>query len=112
MSIDLFVSLRAKRCNLIEKISTLFQTKESLDNRIRIWRGAISDGSFGFEPEGRDISLDYDDREWFREAVEVDKKNEDEELYERKPGFEMSDWKYLTNVCYLLDLNILHTILQ
>jgi hypothetical protein len=94
---------------IAEKISALFQTRGSLDDRTGIWRGAISDGSFGFEPEGRDISLDYDDREWFREAVEVNKK--DEEVYERKPGFEMSDWKYFHDAATFHRFTVLNEVL-
>ncbi len=94
---------------IAEKISTLFQTRASLDDRAGIWRGAISDGSFGFKPEGRDVDLKYDDREWFHKAVEVNKK--DEEVYERKPGFEVSDWKYFHDAATFHRFTVLNEVL-
>ena len=96
---------------IIEKIHALFQTRGSLDQRAAAWSAAISNGSFGFNPEGRDINISYDDREWFRAAVKVDKKDEDEELYERKPGFEMSDWKYFHDAATLHRFTVLHEVL-
>jgi hypothetical protein len=96
---------------ITEQIHALFQTRASLDKRAEAWRTAISSGSFGFEPEDKDIDIAYDHREWFRQAVKVEKINEDRELYERKPGFEISDWKYFHDAATYHRFTVLHEVL-
>ncbi|MBW1667004.1 MAG: hypothetical protein JRJ66_02905 [Deltaproteobacteria bacterium] len=93
------------------KIRTLFETDTELEGRIKAWKDAISAGEFGPKPEGKDTTLDYDDREWFREAVKVEKPSEGDDLYERNPGFENSHWKYFHDAGALHRFCVLHEVL-
>lgn len=79
--------------NIKSEITTLFKQKGDLKNRCRNWTRRINDSGFGFtcEPDEKDIS--YDDREWFRAAVEVEK-TEGGEKYYKKDNFHLSNWKY------------------
>jgi hypothetical protein len=93
------------------KVSNQFQTQEDLENRIRAWKGAISGGELGFKPEGRDMNLNYDDREWFREAVKVDTPPGVGDQYERNSGFETSNWKYFHDAAAFHRFTVLHEVL-
>lgn len=93
------------------KMRMLFGTEAELDQRVKQWKDAILAGEFGRAPEGRDNTLDYDDREWFKEAVKVKKVEESDELYERKPGFENSHWKYFHDAGALHRFCVLHEVL-
>lgn len=93
------------------KIRKLFETNGELEDRVRSWKDAISAGEFGLKAEGRDANLDYDDREWFREAVKVDKPPEGKQQFEWKPGFESSHWKYFHDAGAFHRFTVLHEVL-
>lgn len=97
--------------NIIEKVSGLFSDKADLESRAKAWQRVISNGSFGFEPEGKDIGLSYDDREWFKVAVKVVETEGKPDRYEKKPGFENSNWKYFHDAAAFHRFNVLHEIL-
>ncbi len=89
----------------------LFENKGELDERTGAWKEAISAGQLGVKAKGRDRSLNYDDREWFRSAVKVEKPEEVGESYERMPGFETSDWKYFHDAAVLHKFCVLRQVL-
>jgi hypothetical protein len=96
--------------NIVNKISELFSIKGDLEKRKNAWKEAISNGEFGFKPENKDIDLSYDDREWFKEAVEVIVEGE-QDKYIRKEGFEKSNWKYFHDAAAYYKFCVLHEIL-
>lgn len=98
---------------IAEKIDPLFRYEGALEERMEKWREAISNGAVGFEAEGKDFSLAYDDREWFRAAVIVIPKQGEEEKdrYERKEGFEASNWKYFHDAAAFHKFCLLHELL-
>lgn len=89
----------------------LFQHDGDLKNRIKSWKEAISGGFFGWEPQEADKKLNYDDREWFKAAIAVEKRADHVELYERKPGFETSHWKYFHDAAAFHRFTVLHEVL-
>ncbi len=89
----------------------LFQINADLDTRIKAWKDAISSGVFGFKVDDRDRKLNYDDRQWFREAVTVKIGENNPELYERKNGFETSNWKYFHDAAAFHRFTVLHEVL-
>jgi hypothetical protein len=91
-------------------IRKLFEIDADLDQRAGAWKDAISGGEF-MPAAGRDTGLDYDDREWFREAVKVDKDEEGKDLYERNPGFESGNWKYFHDAGAFHRFCVLHEVL-
>jgi hypothetical protein len=93
------------------RVGNLFQTKRELEDRVKAWKDAISGSEFEFKAEGRDVNIDYDDREWFRVAVKVDKVPDDGEQYERYPGFETSNWKYFHDAAAFHRFTVLHEVL-
>ncbi len=93
------------------KIEELFKTKDGLQERCEAWKEAIAGGGMKFTPEGRDSNLIYEDREWFKQAVTVQKDNEGKELYTRNPGFETSHWKYFHDAAAFHRFTVLHEVL-
>jgi hypothetical protein len=93
------------------RIRKLFETDADLDQRVAAWKDAISAGEFSVKAQGRDTNLNYDDREWFRKAVKVDNPHEENELYERNPGFETSHWKYFHDAATVHRFCVLHDVL-
>ena len=93
------------------KMGELFQTDDDLEKRCRSWAKAIKQGQMGFTPEGRDLKLVYDDREWFKQAVKVVKGPDDTDLYLRNPGFETSPWKYFHDAAAFHRFTVLHEVL-
>jgi hypothetical protein len=89
----------------------LFQYNADLETRIKAWKDAISDGTFGFKVDDRDRKLNYDDREWFRDAVGVKMDKQNSELYERREGFETSNWKYFHDAAAFHRFTVLHEVL-
>jgi hypothetical protein len=79
------------------KFTSLFKKKGTVEERCKNWVHNINTWSFNFpcEPEERDLS--YDDREWFKAAVVVEKKKNEKPKYRRKKNFHISDWKYFHN---------------
>jgi hypothetical protein len=93
------------------KVRQLFETDGELDDRIKFWKDSISAGEFAFKAEGRDNNIDYDDREWFREAVKVDTELDGKPIFEWKPGFESSHWKYFHDAGAIHRFCVLHEVL-
>jgi len=65
-------------------------------DRLKGWINAIRKGEFcrdGEKPDEIDLNLNYDDRKWFREAVEVVIKRRGKEEYISRKGFETSNWR-------------------
>lgn len=79
------------------QLTELFSNKNDINGRIEKWKKAISDGKFGFHPESLDLELYYNDLIWLGKAVKVIKDEKTVELYEKKPNFETSDWKYFND---------------
>lgn len=79
--------------NVKSAIVKLFKQKGELEERCNNWAESINNSSFGFQCQPTERHLSYDDREWFRAAVEVEKVDEKEKYY-RKENFHVSDWKY------------------
>jgi hypothetical protein len=79
--------------NIKATLTNLFKQSGVLEARCRNWAETINASGFGFTctPEERDLT--YDDREWFRAAVEVTE-TENSDKYERKDDFHFSDWKH------------------
>ena len=80
-------------------ISGLFGTPGDLDNCINAWKSAISNGEIGCMPEGRDIDINYNDHEWFDEAIvwETPEKTQGEgssheDQYLKKNNFDISNF--------------------
>lgn len=92
-------------------IRSLFEINGDLEERARSWKDAISGGEFAVKVGGRDTNLDYDDREWFREAVKVENSPEDKDLYVRTPIFETSHWKYFHDAGAFHKFTVLHEVL-
>ena len=92
------------------KIEELFKTEDDLQERCEKWKEAIA-GEMKFAPEGRDSNLLYEDREWFQQAVTVQKDHQGKELYTRNPGFETSHWKYFHDAAAFHRFTVLHGVL-
>ncbi len=80
--------------NIKKVITTLFKQKGSLEERCRNWIEMINDSGFGFTCQPVERNITYDDREWFRDAVELKADAEEKDKYFRKDNFHYSDWKY------------------
>ncbi|MCX5852460.1 MAG: hypothetical protein NT072_10485 [Deltaproteobacteria bacterium] len=96
------------------KVSMLFGEKGTVEERCERWQAAISGGGFNFSPTDEDKTLRYDDREWFRSAVEVIKDEQDSkkpDIYERKIGFEVSNWKCFHDAASYHIFHALHEVL-
>lgn len=74
-------------------VTNLFRQKGDLEERCGNWAEEINLSGFGFPCQPVEKDLSYDDREWFRTAVEV-KTVEETEKYHRKDDFHLSDWKH------------------
>jgi hypothetical protein len=88
-------------------LADLFKEKGILDERCRRWAEKINASGFGYlcQPEENDLS--YDDREWFREAVDVQTTG-GTDLYQRKMNFHLSDWKHFHDAAASHRFYILH----
>ena len=74
-------------------VTNLFRHREDLKERCSNWAERINDSSFGFACQPIEKDLSYNDREWFKAAVEVRKPDGGEKYY-RKDNFHLSDWKH------------------
>jgi len=74
-------------------LTNLFKQKGDLEERCSNWAEIINDSGFGFACQPIEKDLSYNDREWFRAAVEVKKPDEGEKYY-KKDDFHISDWKH------------------
>ncbi len=97
------------------ELTSMFEKQLGLeaDSRTRVdsWKDAISGGEFGLKIEENDKNINYDDREWFRYAVKVEKTDNGKEIYERKPEFEKSNWKFFHDAGAFHRFTVLHEIL-
>ena len=96
---------------MVDKLNALFTMKGDLEDRMQAWQKDISEGKFGFAPQDQDAELDYNDRQWFKTAVEAIKEADKPERYERKAGFETSDWKYFHDAAAFHRFTALHEVL-
>jgi len=94
-----------------QRIGELFSRQGELEERVKEWQGAISNGTIGFEPKGKDIALTYDDREWFRAAVTVITEEKEKDRNVRNEGFETSHWKYFHDAAAFHRFHLLHELL-
>lgn len=98
-------------------IVSLFKQKGDIETRCQNWAETINDSRFGFECQAGEKDLPYDDREWFKEAVEVKevptKVDEKRKIkkYWRKDDFHLSDWKYFHDAAASHRFFVLHEIL-
>ena len=74
-------------------LTALYKTAGSLDERCRRWMDMLNLSQLGFTFEAGDNSIAYDDREWFRAAVEVEKDDAGNDCYVRREDFPRSHWK-------------------
>jgi len=79
--------------NIKSVVTNLFRQKGDLEERCGNWAEEINLSGFGFPCQPVEKDLSYDDREWFRTAVEV-KTVDETEKYHRKDDFHLSDWKH------------------
>jgi hypothetical protein len=96
---------------MVGQLNNLFALKRDLVDRIRAWQEHIADGRFGFAPEEGDAGLGYHDRQWFREAVKVIQEPDKPDRYERRAGFETSNWKYFHDAAAFHRFSALHEVL-
>lgn len=74
-------------------VTKLFKEKGDLEERCNDWTQSINNSDFGFQCQRGEQDLSYDDREWFKAAVEVEKDDKTDKYF-RKDNFHLSDWKY------------------
>jgi len=79
--------------NIKSTVTNLFRQKGDLEERCSNWAERINDSSFGFACQPIEKDLSYNDREWFRAAVEVNEMDETEKYF-KKDDFHISDWKH------------------
>ena len=79
--------------NIKSVVTNLLRQKGDLEERCGNWFEKINLSGFGFPCQPVEKDLSYDDREWFRTAVEVKTVDETEKYY-RKDDFHLSDWKH------------------
>lgn len=85
--IDLFEDKPAKWDEIKDKFIEILSIRDTVEQRELLWQQKISEGFFGFKS-----NIEYNDREWFYEAVEV--LDKDLMIYDKKENFQTSDWKY------------------
>jgi len=85
-------------------IAVLFATKGDLYECVKAWKTAISNGDIGFTPEGRDVGLNYDVKEWFDNAINTEtpelsegEGSEHEVRYVKKANFDNSNLKFFND---------------
>jgi hypothetical protein len=93
-------------------VTRLFRRKGTVDERCENWVHAINTWSFGFECEQEEMDLSYDDREWFKAGVKVEKKKNEKPKYRRKKNFHLSDWKYFHDAAASHRFFVLNEILS
>jgi len=79
------------------KLKELFNYSGSIEECEKLWKSAISNGDIGFVPSGRDLSLSYNDTDWFNDAINQETRIAENYEYigfEKKAGFDSSDWKH------------------
>ena len=79
--------------HLADPLTILYKTAGSLDERCRRCRDMINLSQLGFACEAGDKNIVYDDREWFRAAVGVEKDDTGNDCYLRREDFPRSHWK-------------------
>jgi hypothetical protein len=79
--------------HLVGPFTELYKTAGSLDERCRRWMDMIKLPQLGFGCEAGDKNIVYDDREWLRAAVDVERDDKGNDGYERREDFHRSHWK-------------------
>jgi len=97
--------------HIAPELKKLFETKGELDERCNAWKQAILNEKFGFKVPEEGPQLEYDERLWFKAAVEVEEDIIGRDRYIRREGFERSNWKYFHDAAALHKFVILHEIL-
>ena len=75
-------------------VTNLFKQRGDMEERCSNWAEKINDSGFGFACQSVEKDVLYDDREWFRTAVEVKKNDGGEKYFNKKDDFHISDWKH------------------
>jgi hypothetical protein len=78
---------------LVDSLTALFKTAGTLDERCRVWMDMINLSRLGFSCEVDDRDIVYDELEWFRTAVAVEKDDTGKDVYVRQGDFPRSNWK-------------------
>ncbi|WZL74135.1 hypothetical protein QBE52_05185 [Clostridiaceae bacterium 35-E11] len=87
------------------RIERAFAYEGSLKERIEAWEAWIEKGVFYIHDE----QVRYDEKAWFREAVEViDSQNG---IFAKKEHFSVSNWKYFQDAAAIQLFYILHELL-
>jgi hypothetical protein len=102
---NLFPNKPKKWEQIKSKLDRMLSYKGSIDDCQQKWHEEIKNNYFGFSS-----NVYYDDREWFREAVEVTQ-IDFFELYDKKPYFEISNWKYFHDALAYHSFYIKHELL-
>ena len=102
---DIFESEPKDWSSIEDKLMEVFSEKNSIDERIESWERKLDNGFFGFHS-----NISYDDREWFKEAVEVSEKFGKENYY-KKSDFNKSNWKYFHDAVTYHSFFIKHELL-
>jgi len=83
----------------------MFKLDNDINERIRLWKEKIKEGYFGYDSE-----INYDDREWFKNAVKVENIHSDEK-FTRENNFNKSNWKYFHDALNYHSFYIKHELL-
>lgn len=82
-----------------DKIMTLFQHASDEKECITAWGTAIGNSELGFNSQGKDINLIYDEGEWFNLAIKSESRMDPEsgqfvDYYYKNDNYDVSDLKY------------------
>jgi hypothetical protein len=79
------------------KLGDLFENNQDIEACRKAWREAITKAEFWFVPQGRDIDLEYSEREWFEAAVRKEtlpsESGQLEDRYIKEENFDRSNFK-------------------
>jgi hypothetical protein len=107
-----FASGSPNKWNKVSKtLEKTFSNDGDLDARVDNWCQQIGSDSFGYVPTPFDQKVQYQDRQWFKDAVQVEMNNTGEETFRRKSNFEKSNWKYFHDAAALHKFILLHDLL-
>ena len=109
VSKDIFVSEPMPWDEVKIKLSEILSKPGELEHIEKLWQEKFIEGYFGFNTD-----ITYDDREWFREAIEVyrDEYYVYHEIYDKKANFEKSEWKYFQDALTYHKFYIKHELLS
>ncbi|MCT4606091.1 MAG: hypothetical protein N4A64_08325 [Marinisporobacter sp.] len=94
-----------RKWRIIEnKIRQILINRALVDERVKLWQEQLKNGFFGFR-----VQVEYNDREWFKEAVNVI--DADKKIYDKNENFYQSDWKYFQDALILHRFHIRNELL-